>query len=111
AEPGAAPAAEPGAAPTAESGAEAAAGVTTEPELLPWLRGTVRSTLQLPEFEPVDDRLLVELGMESLHAVALQYQILEELGIDLPIDDLFSDRDVRALAGLLAERTPEGVVG
>ncbi|MQA25159.1 MAG: class I tRNA ligase family protein, partial [Micromonosporaceae bacterium] len=34
--------------------------------LLPWLRGLVRSTLQLADDEPVDHRGLVELGMESL---------------------------------------------
>jgi methionyl-tRNA synthetase len=75
--------------------------------LLPWLRGLVRSTLQLPEDEPVDDRALVELGMESLHAVALQYQILEEIGVDISVEDLFGEPDVDALAGLLGERAAE----
>jgi acyl carrier protein len=83
---------------------------------LPWLRDVVRTTLQLPEDEAVDARSLPDLGMESLHAVALQYQILEEAGIDVAIDDLFAARDVAALADLLGQRTtaepvPEGVPG
>jgi len=75
--------------------------------LLPWLRGLVRSTLQLPQDEPVDDRALADLGMESLHAVALQYQILEEIAVDIPVEDLFGAPDVDALARLLDERTAE----
>ena len=84
------------------------------PPLLAWLREVVRTTLQVPDGEAlddraIDDRALVALGMESLHAVALQYQILEETGLDVSIDDLFAAPDVTALAALLGERASEGV--
>jgi methionyl-tRNA synthetase len=82
----------------------------TVPPLLPWLRDVVRNTLQLKDDEAVDDRALVALGMESLHAVALQYEILEETGVDISIDDLFAARDVATLAGLLGERAADSVV-
>ncbi|HET8680594.1 MAG TPA: class I tRNA ligase family protein [Micromonosporaceae bacterium] len=72
--------------------------------LLPWLREVVRSTLQLPEDEPVDGRTLAELGMGSLHTVALQYQILDRTGIDIPAADLLGDRNVAELAALLDAR-------
>jgi methionyl-tRNA synthetase len=74
------------------------------PELLPRLRELVRHTLQLPEEAAVDDRTLAGLGMVSLQTVALQYQILEEMGVDISVDDLLGDRDVAALAALLSER-------
>ncbi|MGH3646893.1 MAG: acyl carrier protein, partial [Micromonosporaceae bacterium] len=84
--------------------------------LLEWLTGVVRETLQLPDGEPVADRTLVALGMESLHAVALQYQLLEELGADVPMEELFAEQDVRTLAERLTAQgvTPpvaEGVPG
>ena len=86
------------------------------PSMLAWLRDVVRTTLQLPDDEAVDARPLPDLGMESLHAVALQYQVLEETGVDISIDDLFAARDVAALAELLGQRStgrpvPEGVPG
>jgi methionyl-tRNA synthetase len=79
------------------------------PPMLAWLREVVRNTLQLSDREAIDDRELVALGMESLHAVALQYQILEETGVDISIDDLFAAPDVTALAALLGERATENV--
>ena len=78
------------------------AGATSQ--LLPWLRELVRNTLELPEEEPVDDKTLVGLGMVSLQTVALQYQILADLGLDITVDDLLGDRDIAALARLLGER-------
>jgi methionyl-tRNA synthetase len=78
--------------------------------LLPWLSGLVRGTLRLPDDEPVHDKALVALGMESLQAIALQYQISELLGADVSVEDLMGERDVTALAGLLAGlATPEAV--
>ncbi|KAB2339681.1 class I tRNA ligase family protein [Actinomadura rudentiformis] len=72
--------------------------------LLPWLRDLLRTTLQLPEQAALDDRPLNELGLESLQTVALQYQILEELGVDISGEELMSAADVTALAALLDDR-------
>ncbi|MFI0444557.1 class I tRNA ligase family protein [Actinomadura sp. 6N118] len=72
--------------------------------LLPWLRTLLRTTLQLPEQASLDDRPLNELGLESLQTVALQYQILEELGVDISGEELMSAADVTALAVLLDDR-------
>jgi methionyl-tRNA synthetase len=78
--------------------------------LLPWLAGLVRSTLQLPEDEPVENRSPAQLGMVSMQTVALQFQILEELGVDVSVEELLDGRDVTALAALLAERAkPEAL--
>lgn len=74
-----------------------------EPALLPWLRGLVSDTLQLPD-NVVDERPLGDLGMESLHAVAMQYQILEETGADITIEELFVAPDLTTLAVLIGER-------
>jgi methionyl-tRNA synthetase len=72
-----------------------------DPPALAWLREVVRTMLQLPADAVVDDRSLRELGAESLHAFALQYQILEETGVDIPLGDLMAERDVRHIAALL----------
>lgn len=91
--------AEPGAQPPVPA---RPAGATSQ--LLPWLRELVRNTMELPEEEPVDDKTLVGLGMVSLQTVALQYQILADLGLDITVDDLLGDHDIAALARLLGER-------
>jgi len=93
----------PPAAPSAQGPAPARLPGATSP-LLPWLRELVRNTLELPEEEPVDDKTLAGLGMVSLQTVALQYQILADVGVDIGVDDLLGDRDVAALACLLGER-------
>lgn len=80
------------------------------PALLPWLRELVISTVQLPDDTEADDATLVELGVGSLHAVALQYQILEQLDADVTVEDLLGELDLTALARLLEEKaTPEAV--
>jgi methionyl-tRNA synthetase len=71
--------------------------------LLPWLSGLVRSALRLQEDEPVHDRTLVGLGMESLQAIALQYQLSEQVGADISVEDLLGSRDVAEIANLLAD--------
>ncbi|HEX6355482.1 class I tRNA ligase family protein [Actinophytocola sp.] len=77
-------------------------GARPEPSaLLPWLSELVRSTLRLPENEWVDDKTLVGLGMESLQAVALQYQITAHLGADITVEELMGSRSVAELATLL----------
>ena len=73
-----------------------------EPPLLPWLSRLVRGVLRLPDDQPVHDRTLVGLGMESLQAIALQYQLMDQVGVDVPIDDLLGSRDVAGLAALIA---------
>jgi methionyl-tRNA synthetase len=78
--------------------------------LLEWLSNLVRGALRLPADEPVHDRTLVSLGMESLQAIALQYQIAEQVGGDLLIEDLLGCRDVAALAAQLADELPPEVV-
>ncbi|MEV6593961.1 class I tRNA ligase family protein [Streptomyces acidicola] len=78
--------------------------------LIPWLSDLVRDTLRLPADEPVRDSSLVQIGMESLQAIALQYRITEQLGADVPIEDLLGDRTVAELAALiLAGAEPEAV--
>jgi methionyl-tRNA synthetase len=73
-----------------------------EPPLLPWLSGLVRQTLRLAQDEQVANATLVGLGVESLQAIALQYQILERTGAEVPVDDLLGDKTVTQLAVSLA---------
>jgi methionyl-tRNA synthetase len=78
--------------------------------LLPWLSGKVRAVLRLEGEEFLHDRTLVALGMESLQAIALQYQILEEADLDIKVEDLLGDRTVADLAAFLeSDLTPETV--
>jgi len=78
--------------------------------LLPWLAGLVRGVLRLAEDAPVERRTLVSLGMESLQAIALQYQVLEQVGADVTIEDLLGTRDVAALAAFIASGLAPEVV-
>jgi methionyl-tRNA synthetase len=78
--------------------------------VLTWLSGLVRTVLRLPADQPVEDRTLLALGMESLQAIALQYQILDQAGADVTMDDLLGSRTVGELAALIAsEASPEVV--
>ncbi|MCP3767412.1 class I tRNA ligase family protein [Streptomyces sp. MAR25Y5] len=74
------------------------------PRLGPWLAHQVRTMLQLPDDEPVDSLSLHRLGMGSLQAVTLQYQILEALDVDLSLEELLGSQDIDALASLIGER-------
>lgn len=82
-------------------GASAPQSEPAEP-LLPWLSGLVREALTLQGDEPIGHRRLVELGMESLQCIVLQYKILEETGADVTVEDLLGDRTVAELAAFLA---------
>ena len=73
-----------------------------EPPLLPWLSRLVRGVLRLSDDQPVRDRTLVALGMESLQAIALQYQVMDQVGADVSIEDLMGGRSVAGLAELIA---------
>jgi methionyl-tRNA synthetase len=72
--------------------------------LLPWLSGLVREALRLPAGEPVAGSTLVTLGVESMQAIALQYQILERTGVDVSVEDLLGERSVAGLAHFLASQ-------
>lgn len=102
-----------GGAPEQAAGPESASGTEAgpEPAELPWLSALVRESLQLDADAPVADRTLVELGMTSMQCIALQYQILEKLDVDVTVEDLLGERTVGALAGYLetgaAGRTAE----
>ena len=70
----------------------------------------MRELLRLAGEDARADATLVALGMESLQAIALQYQILEETGVDINIEDLLGDRTVAELAAFLeSDLTPETV--
>ncbi|HEY3735050.1 MAG TPA: class I tRNA ligase family protein [Streptosporangiaceae bacterium] len=72
--------------------------------LLSWLCGQVREALGLPEGERVADTTLIALGMKSMQAIALQYQILERTGVDMTMEDLLGDRTIAELGTLLSGR-------
>lgn len=81
--------------------------------LLPWLCGLVREALRLPEGEQVADATLVALGIKSMQAIALQYQILERTGADVSMADLLGNRTVAELAAFVSSglaSAPEEVV-
>ncbi|NLU80645.1 class I tRNA ligase family protein [Micromonospora sp. HNM0581] len=81
-----------------------------DPLLLDWLTTAARTAMLLPSDAPVSDRSLLDLGMSSMQAVALQYQILERTNADISIEQIFGARDLADLAtliGTLAEATPE----
>ncbi|MFV2104324.1 class I tRNA ligase family protein [Micromonospora sp. LOL_024] len=71
-----------------------------------WLAGAVAGLLQT-EGE-VTTASLSDLGATSLHAVTLQYQILEHTGVEMPIDELLGASTVAQLAARLAGRTEAG---
>jgi methionyl-tRNA synthetase len=80
------------------------------PQLVPWLSGLVRTALALPDDEPVRDRNLNQFGTSSLQAVTLQYQIMEELDVDISVEELLGSDDIGALAGLIEERADDSAV-
>jgi acyl carrier protein len=74
--------------------------------VLTWLAGRVRESLLLAPDAPVADSTLVALGMESMQSIALQYQVLEKLGVDVPVDILLGERTVAELAAFLGAEVP-----
>lgn len=72
--------------------------------LVSWLAELVTGTLQLPDGYPASDLTLLALGAASLHAVTLQYQITDLLGVELSVDELLGERTVAELAALLEQR-------
>ncbi|MGK5628517.1 class I tRNA ligase family protein [Streptomyces sp. URMC 123] len=97
------PAAAPGAAPAP----------AVAPALLPWLGELVRTVLPEPteqDLTGLAGRTLASLGTGSLSAVTLQYQILEQLDVDVALEELLGDLDLTALAALLEERAEPAAV-
>jgi methionyl-tRNA synthetase len=76
--------------------------------LVSWLAALVRESLLLPAGQPIADRTLVQLGMESLQSIALQYQILEKLDADVSVEVLLGTRTIAELADLLGADLPPG---
>ncbi|OLE28721.1 MAG: methionine--tRNA ligase [Actinobacteria bacterium 13_1_20CM_3_71_11] len=72
-------------------------------ELARWLAETVTATLQLDAEPAGDNATLVSLGMASLHAVTLQYQILEHTGVEVPVEDLLGST-IAELATMVGQR-------
>jgi methionyl-tRNA synthetase len=79
------------------------------PPQLEWLADLVRQTLQLPTDTPVADATLVSLGVESMQAIAIQYQLLARTGADLALEDLLGEHTVGQLAALLPAAAEEEV--
>ncbi|MFD0305219.1 class I tRNA ligase family protein [Streptomyces sp. NPDC127119] len=73
------------------------------PDQLPWLADLVRGALSLPAGTAVADKTLRELGASSLQVVAVQYQILERLDVDVSMEELHSGRSVAELSRKLTE--------
>jgi methionyl-tRNA synthetase len=63
-----------------------------------WLVERVAEALQLPVDEVSLGSRLVGLGMTSLQAIAVQYQVLEKTGVDVSIEDLLGERTIAQLA-------------
>lgn len=76
---------------------------------LPWLADLVREALQPPAGTELEGLTLVELGMTSMQSIALQYQILEKLGVDVRVEDLLGRRTVAELAAFLERAAAEVV--
>jgi methionyl-tRNA synthetase len=69
-----------------------------------WFADLVRETLRLPADEEVHGKTLLELGLESMQAIALQYQILERTGADITVEQLLGEHTVDALATMVEEQ-------
>ncbi len=72
------------------------------PELLPLLVRLVRETMRLPADQSVAGATLVSLGVESMQAIALQYQIADQTGADVTVAELLGDHTVAELATLVS---------
>ncbi|HEX6873809.1 MAG TPA: class I tRNA ligase family protein [Micromonosporaceae bacterium] len=94
-----------------EPGTKAPAGSSDLPEspqetdaVPAWLTEAVATTLQLDRDHQVAHANLVSLGAASLHAVTLQYLIMEHSGVELPIEDLLGPNTVADLAAMVRQR-------
>jgi methionyl-tRNA synthetase len=79
-------------------------GAAATSSLLPWLDETVRATLQLPGDMSLAGKTLAELGMTSMQAIAVQYQIAEKTGVDVSLEDMLGPTGLAELAEFLDAR-------
>ncbi|MEV6318747.1 SDR family NAD(P)-dependent oxidoreductase [Streptomyces sp. NPDC051776] len=82
----------------------------TEDERAEWLEAYVRARVGEVSGGAVDvlaTTALKELGLDSLMLVRLRNAFVRELGVELPVTDMFSAADIRALARALAESLPK----
>ena len=71
-----------------------------------WLSALVAETLRRRTEDLVADATLTSLGITSIQAIALQYQIGERTGLDIPLDALLDEYSIADLAAVLAELQP-----
>lgn len=79
-------------------------GAAAASPVLSWLDETVRAALQLPRDMPLAGKTLAELGMTSMQALAIQYQIAEKTGVDVSLEDMAGPAGLAGLARLLDAR-------
>jgi len=68
-----------------------------------WLSALVRETLRRPAGDFVADTTLTSLGITSIQAIALQYQIGEHTGLVVPLETLLDEYTIADLAAVLDE--------
>jgi methionyl-tRNA synthetase len=73
-----------------------------------WLSALVRETLRRPADDLVADATLTSLGVTSIQAIALQFQIGERTGLEIPLDTLLDEFTVGDLSAVLAEMQVAG---
>jgi methionyl-tRNA synthetase len=71
-----------------------------------WLSALVRETLRRPADELIAEATLTALGITSMQAIALQYQISEHTGLEIPLVALLGEYTITDLAEVLAELQP-----
>lgn len=68
-----------------------------------WLSTMVRETLKRPAGDLVADVTLTSLGITSIQAIALQFQIGEHTGLVVPLETLLDEYTIADLAAVLEE--------
>lgn len=68
-----------------------------------WLAALVREVLQRPAGDLVADATLTSLGITSIQAIALQYQIGERTGLEMPLEALLDEYTIADLVAVLSE--------
>ncbi|MGI9499045.1 MAG: acyl carrier protein [Geminicoccaceae bacterium] len=72
--------------------------------LAAWIEQTATTMLRLPSDVDVSNHSLASLGLNSLNALALQYRLQTEHGIEVTVGDLLGDLAISELADLLQRR-------
>ena len=68
-----------------------------------WLSVLVRETLRRPAEDRIADATLTSLGITSIQAIALQFQIGERTGLAVPLETLLDEYTVADLDAVLTE--------